>query len=123
MAEREWKLPLHREGKLMGLKKHRLLDGGEGNQKQSVRIFEEKLSWRGHHCWKIKEKYISRKVERQQQKAGRKMRQGQHKRKVGGKRQASCKARETVWQPLLMGNKSIGSVGTPYWQPSPRRHK
>ena len=41
VAEREWKLPLHREGKLMGLKNHRLLHGGEGKQKQGVRIFEE----------------------------------------------------------------------------------
>ena len=47
MADRKWKVPLDREGKLMGLKKDRLLDGGEGKQKHSVNIFEEKRAQRG----------------------------------------------------------------------------
>ena len=107
----------------MGFKKHRLLDGDEGNQKQSVRIFEEKIYWRGHFCWGSKEKYVARKVNRQQRKVGRSTLQGQHKHKVGQQRQARSTARATFWQSILRGNKAIGSIGTPDWQPPPRRHK
>ena len=41
MADTEWKVPVHQEGKFTGLKKHRLLDGGEGDKNQSVIIFED----------------------------------------------------------------------------------
>ena len=47
MDDRKCKVPVDREGKLMGLKKDRLLDGGEGKQKHSVNIFEEKGAQRG----------------------------------------------------------------------------
>ena len=47
MDDSEWNIPVHREGKLTGLKKHRLLDGGEGKQKQSLRVFDEKGVRRG----------------------------------------------------------------------------
>ena len=37
----EWKVHVHREEIFSALKKHRLLDGSEGEQKQGVEIFEE----------------------------------------------------------------------------------
>ena len=42
MPDSEWEVPVYQEGKFMELKNNRLLDLGEGKQKQGVRIFEEK---------------------------------------------------------------------------------
>ena len=47
MADSEFKVPVHREGKFVGLKKHRLLDRGEGEQNHDVRFFEDEGVWRG----------------------------------------------------------------------------
>ena len=45
MADSKWKVPVHREGKFMRLKKHRLLYGGEGKKNQEVRFFEDEGVW------------------------------------------------------------------------------
>ena len=44
MADSEWKLPVHREGKIMGFKNNMLLDRGEGKHNQGVRFLKMRES-------------------------------------------------------------------------------
>ena len=47
VAYSECKLPVHQEGNFMGLKKRRLLDGGEGEHNQGVRFLRMRESGKG----------------------------------------------------------------------------
>ena len=82
----------------MGLKKHRLLDGGEGEQNQGVKIIEDEGIRRGQH-------------------------RKRSKRSVGKQLQETRKVRALDWQPNLMGNSVKGSVGNTDWRPSPMGHQ
>ena len=97
MADSEWEVPVHREGKFMGLKNHRLLDGVEGKQNQGGRFFEDEVVRKGKQQKRIK-------------------------RSVGQKCQATSKVRIPDWQPITMENMGNGISGKPYWCLSLMRH-
>ena len=98
MADSEWKVSVHREGKFVGLKNHRLVYGGEGKNNQWGRFFDDEVIRKGQ-----KRKWS--------------------KRLVGKQQKATSKVMAPDCQPILMGNSANGSVGKKDWRPSMMGHQ